>query len=89
MASAIIQALFRCQLRDVVAMAVEAERKPAGLGSQLSESLKDAELMGVGQCIQRAGGERRLGFRAVPLATQSPPGLKQGANRLGVVRQGC
>jgi hypothetical protein len=87
MAAAIIQASFCRQLCDVVAMAVEAEREPAGFGGQLSERLQDAKLMGVGQCAQGAGGECGLGFRAVPLATQSPPGLELRTNWLGVVRQ--
>jgi hypothetical protein len=81
---------IRGQLREIFAMAVEAEAEPPGFGGNLGELLQHTQLMSESQGVDGARGEGGIGrgLGLVPLAAQSPPGLEEVADRFGEVGKG-
>ena len=72
---------------DVAAVAVEAKGHPWALCGLEAEVVKDAELVGVGQCIGAEAGQAVPGLSRVLCAAKAPPRGEQGPLRLSKDRK--
>jgi hypothetical protein len=88
MVGAIGRELLSRESIDQVAVSIETQAEPAGVGSEIGERHQDAEAVGVGQGVDGSGGEGRASRSPVALLAKAPPGFELYPNGLGEIGEG-